>query len=101
MLLSELKLMIDMLLSLRPTAKSNDGRGGGISIPEMDSNFPIFFCPSLPRLSLPSKGHALRHCLVLEDSGIYSFLYLPKGRKEAWLRFVFIILNSTAIGKTI
>ena len=90
--------MINMLLSLHPTAKSDGGHR--ISTPEMDSNFLIFFCPSL-QFSLTSKGHALRHNLILEDTGIYSFLYLPTGRKKAWLRFVFIILNSTAIGKTI
>lgn len=67
---------------------------------EMDSNFLIFFCPSL-QFILPSKGHDPRHNLILEDTSIYSFPHLPKGRKKAWRRFVFIILNSTAIGETI
>lgn len=67
---------------------------------EMDSKLLIFFLPSL-QSALTGKGHDSRHNLILEDSGIYSFLLLPKGRKKTWLRLVFITLNITVIGKTI
>lgn len=67
---------------------------------EMDSKLPIFFPASL-QSALASKGHDSRHNLILEDTGIYSFLLLPKGREKAWLRLVFITLNITVIGKTI
>jgi hypothetical protein len=69
--------------------QSNAGYRGGIPSPEMDSNFLIFFCPSL-QFALVHKGQEPRHNLILEDTSIYSFLCLPKGRKKAWFRFVFI-----------